>query len=85
VIHGLGMAACAGSLNLLLALEARQDEKSYASCELLPFVCALDEFGGRRSMKGCAVEDQKKDKKIRRCTSRESNPGLYRGRVLFYH
>ena len=24
-------------------------------------------------------------KKINKCTSRESNPGLYRGRVLFYH
>ena len=36
----------------------------------------MDEFSHRK-------EGKKKSKMT--CTSRESNPGLYRGRVLFYH
>jgi hypothetical protein len=32
------------------------------------------------------IPTTKKERKItKNCTSRESNPGLYRGRVLFYH
>ena len=68
----------AGAAALKLRADARRPERR------LPLRPAATYYSTAREIDVCSVRKRKKRKK-KRCTSRESNPGLYRGRVLFYH
>jgi hypothetical protein len=62
------------SSGMILASGARGREFDSRNTPHIFFIFSFHENG-----------KQKRFFNFKKCTSRESNPGLYRGRVLFYH
>ena len=67
-------------------IEANERNKMLARVSIINGVGAkLKRKGSRAALDPDPLVLYKKPKWKSKCTSRESNPGLYRGRVLFYH